>query len=1330
MQKCTKHILSTAVIMLCFLHSVYPQICNLPILSNFNNTTQSEFNAIWIDFNSNVEFYEIEFGIKSFIRTLEPNITNITSNNYTFQSLLPGTTYEIYLRTVCDTDNKSDWNGPYFNNTNIDNESSCALSLGITDNNCPIRNTYNIEVSGYDNKILGTDINIENIALAIEHTWPPDLYIALTSPNGKSAILSSHNGNGIDNYGIPSTNCNVNANFNDKACISISDWIPPFQGNFNAEEELASAFDGDSANGIWQLSICDRAAGDVGQLTHINLEFSTETCQAPQDFIISDIEGTTATFKWKNFDNCSTIKLTYNEIGAPPEEVFIDIVDCISESFIATGLKPGTLYELNVNTECQEGLTSNPLCAVSFQTRCSDSDFKETFDEKELCDTNCDSICNLVGIWNLNNKDSKGWFVQNGDLSNSFTGPQGDKNNQGKFIQIDPALNCINNKTAIVNTECLNLENINECAISFFYHMFGKGVGSLFLEYTLDNEQWQILWEVKGNQGDEWIFESIGLEVSIPRGRLRFRAESNENNNQGIIALDHIKLYNTENVNLNIYYQDLDKDGYGNPDSIQLFCSDLDLFGYSKNRLDCNDQNDKINPDAQEVSCNQIDENCNGPSDDAQTIDIDININSVIDESCRGSSDGSIEIVASLGIPPFEYEWSNGSLDAINNNLTTGVYTCTVTSSNGCQTISSPIFVGFENILVYNVNNIENSSCQGEEDGSITINVAGGTEPYNIIWENGSEGLTSSNLSAGIYAATITGSNGCELTTDPIEVLGSQIITTGVAIKNDIDCFGDSTGFIQLGIIGGTSPYNILWDTGDSTAFIDELKAGFYSVTITDTNGCFNSIENIQIEEPSLLEVNLNRKRNVICNGDSNAQIDINVNGGTPPYSYFWSNGIFTQDLFNLSKGNYSVTITDFKACSAVLNDIYISEPESFEITLDSISSVSCSGSKEGFVRIEVNGGTAPYIYNWSTSDGINSMESSLNSLLPGQYFVTIVDAFGCKSLPGKFEVNNQNIPINISLSQLNKIDCHSDSTASLIALSESNNLPLDFNWSAGVKNIKDIVSDTLTLLIQGTYNITITDSEGCVGVSDSISIEQPNEINYEVTNLTNNNCFAEENGSIVLEANGGTGALEYNWNNNSMSNINSNLQNGIYQVTINDALGCEAISEEINITSPENIVIDADITPSSENMDGTITLSVSGGVAPYNYTWNPLSVGSDSLLINLSTGTYSVTITDAHNCFVDTTLMVDFVSSISYIKRKEIIKFYPNPVDNFLQVDCLTNDCNLQLYVIDITGTVRKQINLTRNEKIDLSDLDNGLYFLECRSRSNYQLSKIIVFH
>ncbi|MBT8232838.1 MAG: T9SS type A sorting domain-containing protein [Saprospiraceae bacterium] len=1317
----------------CLTTCLLSQNCNLPVLSNISKPSTSGFSISWIDFNVESEYFEIEYGEKGFTRTQEANISDILNSSYDFTGLQSGTTYEIYIRTVCSLDDKSAWNGPYFYNTVIDNTNSCPISLSITDNNCPVNDLYLLEISDYPNKILGTNINLENVLISIAHSWPPDLKLTLISPSGKSALLSAHNGNGIDNYGSATDPCISTANFNDKACVSIDNFPPPFIGSFNAEEELSVAFEGETVNGIWQLAICDRADGDVGRLNNFQLNFSEETCQIPQDFILYDIDGTTVTFIWKHFDNCNNLTLTYNEINAPPEEVFIDVIECTKEIFIAKNLKPSTEYILSISTECFGAIESASLCDILFTTSCSDNSAFEYFDEAQVCFSNCDSICIIDGIWKNESNDNRQWALTNQSSNSEFTGPKGDKNNYGNYVFVESSLNCQISENASLISDCLSIESTSDCSVSFYYNMFGLEVASLKLQLSQDEKNWNTIWEQVGNQGDTWLFETVSIQNKLDFAQLRFVAEILPGSTAGDIALDHIKLYNANPIALNAYYFDNDLDGFGTKDSVAFFCSDLDIAGYSSNDLDCDDNNNMIHPNAQEVACNLIDENCNGAIDDFQSEDIFYQIINIQDEICKGQKNGEAEIVATNGNGPFTYLWSEGTSNSLLQNVESGIYYCTITASDGCQITTEPIIIGFEDILVYNVSSLESSSCKGADDGAISINIAGGVPPYEVIWSNGDVGEQVEALGIGEYRATITGSNGCQVVTNPIEVTGAQILTTGVVTKNDIDCFGERTGSIQLGILGGQSPYKIAWNTGDANSFISNLTAGNYSVTITDKNNCSRSIENIEISEPEILSAFVNNLDNVTCYGGTNGLIDININGGTPPYSYIWSHGAFSQDIFNLKAGQYSVTISDFNACNTVIDNIEITEPEMFSITLDSIKGVKCIGNNTGYIGIKTEGGTQPYIYNWSNSDGTNSSSPKIQDLLPGQYFVTIVDAFGCKSLPEKFEVVNENIPINMSLILDKELACFNDSTASIIVLSESNDFPLDYNWSAGAKHVKNTISDTLFNLISGNYNVTITDNSGCVGISDSLTINNPEEITYDLNEITQIQCFGEGNGAIDLNIQGGTGDLMVLWSNSESTEDIDMLSEGNYSCFINDENGCSIKTEEFTISNPPELILDAEIEHVNENENGSIILNIEGGVTPYNILWAPPFENNNSPEISdLAIGNYHVTITDFNGCEVDTFLTVTFISSNNSL-GKQHITIFPNPINQnviYFNTDGIS-DYKVNLKVYNLSGQVMLEKVHLLKDKLNLPlDLSNGIYILDLENASFRKQLKFAFFN
>jgi len=245
--------------------------CMLPLLSSFDEPTTTGVTIEGLDFNTNPVSWDIEFGPKGFVPTQQPTVSSAVQA-YALRDLEPGSSYEVYLRTECQAGVYSGWNGPYFFNTIIDNSTACGLDFEISDNRCPIADEFGIEISGYDNFIMGRDVVLEKIELLITHTWPPDLSIELESPHGRSIALSQHNGNPRDDYGdLSQSDCAGAMSFSDNACSSIETIEPPFLGILKPEVALSEIYSDDSPDGIWKLKICDRASGDLGSLNYVNL---------------------------------------------------------------------------------------------------------------------------------------------------------------------------------------------------------------------------------------------------------------------------------------------------------------------------------------------------------------------------------------------------------------------------------------------------------------------------------------------------------------------------------------------------------------------------------------------------------------------------------------------------------------------------------------------------------------------------------------------------------------------------------------------------------------------------------------------------------------------------------------------------------------------------------------------------------------------------------------------------------------------------------------------------------------------------------------------------
>jgi hypothetical protein len=208
-----------------------------------------------------------------------------------------------------------------------------------------------------------------------------------------------------------------------------------------------------------------------------------------------------------------------------------------------------------------------------------------------------------------------------------------------------------------------------------------------------------------------------------------------------------------------------------------------------------------------------------------------------------------------------------------------------------------------------------------------------------------------------------------------------------------VDCNGNCTGAIaNITVTGGTTPYTYLWSNGQTTANLTGLCAGTYTLTVTDAAGCDVVGNTITITEPPVLTLGgFPTVTNVSCNGGNDGAVsNLNAVGGTPPYTYLWSNSDTTPGLQNLEAGNYNGTITDANGCTlSSPSGFSINEPDSLVIT-GTVTNVT-NGS-DGAVDVAVTGGSAPYTYTW---DNAASTEDIAN-LDSGTYVLVVTDNNGC----------------------------------------------------------------------------------------------------------------------------------------------------------------------------------------------------------------------------------------------------------------------------------------------------------------------------------------------
>jgi len=607
-----------------------------------------------------------------------------------------------------------------------------------------------------------------------------------------------------------------------------------------------------------------------------------------------------------------------------------------------------------------------------------------------------------------------------------------------------------------------------------------------------------------------------------------------------------------------------------------------------------------------------------------QNDELTVASNGITNVSCNGVNDGAINITVTGGVAPYTYLWSTTDTTQNIVGLGAGSYTVTVTDAAGC-TGTATFQVTEPNTLTASAVADTNVTCFGGNDGSIDLTVNGGTTPYTYSWTgpnaftDTTEDLT--GLFAGTYNATITDANGC-IATASATVTENPDFDLSLVDTANISCFGGNDGLIEAGVSGGVPPYTYAWSNGDTTVAITGLTAGTYSLTITDAVGCTVTGSHV-LTQPDLLVATIDGQTNVTCNGANTGAIDLGVNGGTAPYTYAWSNQDTTQDLTALAAGTYTVTVTDAQGCTATATATITEEP-SLVVDLDEVQDVACNGTATGSIFLNISGGVAPYTYAWSGPNNYTATTQNIGGLVAGSYTITVTDANGCTGT-GTFTVGEPDV-LTASADADNVITCFGGNDGEISLTVNGGTAPYTYVWS------NQDTTQNLSGLTAGTYDVTVTDANGCTATASATITENP-ELVVSLNASTDVSCNGGNDGELDIDVAGGVAPYTYLWSNGATTQDVTGLAAGTYGVTVTDDLGCTATGS-FTIGEPTLLVatIDGQVNVACNGGNtGEIDLGVTGGTAPYTYAWSNQAITQD--LTGLAEGTYTVTVTDFNGC-------------------------------------------------------------------------------------------------
>lgn len=589
------------------------------------------------------------------------------------------------------------------------------------------------------------------------------------------------------------------------------------------------------------------------------------------------------------------------------------------------------------------------------------------------------------------------------------------------------------------------------------------------------------------------------------------------------------------------------------------------------------------------------------------------------------------------GLIPYTYQWSSGATTPGTTVYPTGIGTV----QSYILTVTDACLATVSDTTLVTVNNCTPCATFAGTDAnicSLSYTLAATTQPgdVNTIWSSTVPGVVFSNPSSptstvtvpsyGTYIFTWTVTNVTGLTCNAtVRIVFYETPASTFTVQNPA-CFGDDAVVTYTGNASAAATYTWNYNggigtiTGQGPHNVSYSGAGNYPISLSASeNGCQSTTTNQSVNVPPLLVYNVITDT-VDCNNGTIDNVTPNVSGGTPPYTFTWSNGPNPPVI----AGNYQTTVTDFNGCQDTASFV-ITQPSAIVVVPNS-TNLLCNGDGSGAASVNVSGGTPPYTYSWNPT-GLTT--PAITNLQAGTYAVNILDNNSCPV--------NQSITVTqpplLTTAQvtLTDVNCYGGNNGSFTASASGGTNPVGFQIGTGLPQL----SGSFNNLSAGSYVITARDANNCTSTLP-FTISEPTQVTLSPPSSADITCFGLHNGSLTISGFGGTGSLSYSIGGTGQATGDfTGLYPMTYTVTATDANGCQAISTPVTITQPAQLVPGPVTTVNLTCYNictGSLNLTASGGTSPYIYAYPGVSQPSGNFQ-NLCSGTFAITVTDAHGC-------------------------------------------------------------------------------------------------
>jgi len=584
----------------------------------------------------------------------------------------------------------------------------------------------------------------------------------------------------------------------------------------------------------------------------------------------------------------------------------------------------------------------------------------------------------------------------------------------------------------------------------------------------------------------------------------------------------------------------------------------------------------------------------------------------------------------------------------------------------------------------FNYNLALTGDCLNTSSGVISLELYGGVPPYTVDWVDPvfppdvitTEPAIQTGLSSGVYSVRVNDSMVPTNSSFYINIpVSSGVCCSIVAVQNTTcNLFNGSVTGTSTSLYSSTNFYVYQSDntfvqsgtTNLSTITFGGLSAGTYYLIAQDLGGCSGQSQTFIIENSSEFNFGLYTVPNSSCGGTPIGKIFVTGQTGVPPYTYVWSNAFTTSSITGLTKGDYSVTVTDAKGCSQTQSTTVV-DVDQIGLGIFTVTQPSCFAS-DGVINLTITGGTAPYYYSASTGDVLISYSQtySLSGLSSGNYNFLVTDSGLCQLLTNVTLLT----PLGMASVTVNGQNSTCNATNGQISISVvGGTTPYQYTLIYPDYSQDNVSSSQTTQIFSnldtGVYGVIVQDSSSCYYTTEVILI---NENSFTIgTSVTGTTCNQNNGLVTVTKSVGGTAPYDYILDNSTSvidTNLSAvtftNLSAGQHTISVVDAIGCTQTTQ-FYITSSENLNYTLYSTSCGNGSDGSITTIITSGKPPFTFNWsnNVPNNPQEIIATGLTAGTYSIIIVDNNGCSLSRTTSIDcatsYVSYQTYVMGSEV---------------------------------------------------------------------------